>query len=261
MKFYPAFLACLLLAGICAAEPACILYLTGVGCPHCARVDPSVLGDLPLEEDVVVIEYEIWNAPENREVFGRYPEKFWADRGVPQLVFGPGDYVVGDKQILEALPGLAGRVGGECLLLDGPESFSEADLSSLPGSPKIWFKDRVLSKTGNESVGDEVLKAVLFSDDPLGALSALDGVDWVSPEPVGLSGSRVVFPAAARFGGWLFQWNSGAPRSGGDRLEWTSIFMYVTITMEPLMKYLLGFALLVYVYILVQEKRASRRAG
>lgn len=259
---YSCILFFLLLAGSSTAEPVCLLYFTGVGCPHCARSDPVVLGGLPLESDVVVIEYEIWNKPDNRLVMDEYLAVSWVGKGVPELVYGPGDFVVGDKSMLKILPGLIEELGSTsrgCLLLNGSTYFSDVNLSALPGQPTIWFKDRVLIKEEYISGDDTLIKNIFLADDPFFYLADRGDVDWVPPESVGLSGSRIVFPTALRVGGWLFQWNNGVSRSVDSRLEWTSYFTHFMIIMDPLMKYLLGFALIAYVLILVQEKRIAKR--
>jgi len=53
-----------------ASEPVCVVYFTGVGCPHCANTGPVVLGELPAkyEGDFVVIEYEVFDKTENQPV-------------------------------------------------------------------------------------------------------------------------------------------------------------------------------------------------
>lgn len=259
---YSSIVFILLLASSSTAEPVCLLYFTGVGCPHCARADPVVLGGLPLEFDVVVIEYEIWDRPENRMVMDEYRVLSWADQGVPELVYGPGDFMVGDRKILKLLPGLMEELvlkSRGCLLLNGSTYFGDVNLSALHGRPTIWFRDRVLVKEENYSGNDTLIKSIFLADDPSFVLAGRSDVEWVSPKHVGLSGGQIVFPAAVRVGGWLFQWNNGVSRSVDDRFEWTSYFTYFVIIMEPLMKYLLGFALLVYVLILVQEKRIAKR--
>jgi len=129
-----------------AGEPCvCVVYFTGVGCPHCARTDPFVLVGVPRDYGgkFVVIQYEIYQHPENALVFNEYNATYGCGLGIPLVIFGVDDFLVGDLSILA---GLRGKVdgylalgGNELPLADGSSvAFEDLNVEDLLGSPKIW---------------------------------------------------------------------------------------------------------------------------
>lgn len=130
-----------------AADSTCVVYFTGIGCSHCAKVDPVVLEELPGKyPNLVIIEYEIYQQRENAPIFYRYCENYSIpldERGIPFALFDKKTRLVGDRPILKNIEKtLEGKKENSCPLIDGKVvSFEELDLSSLPGKPKIWTKD------------------------------------------------------------------------------------------------------------------------
>jgi len=188
----------------------CAVYFTGIGCPHCAKTDPVVLGSLPLEyQNLVIIEYEIYQQPENAPLIYAYDSYYGSGLGIPLLIFGEGNYIRGDTPILENVEGvIQGMSENPCPLLSGSVSFEELNLSSLPGKPKIWANGRVLIPI-NES--RESLNEALFSQD---VLSSLPRYEVVEPEPVPLSGRYLYFNNAVEVGGWLLEWKEETSEEG-----------------------------------------------
>jgi len=191
----------------------CAVYFTGVGCPHCAKTDPVVLGSLPLEyPNLVIIEYEIYQQPENAPFLYAYNSRYGSGMGIPLLIFGEGNYIRGDTPILENVRGvIQGMSENPCPLILGSVSFEELNLSSLPGKPKIWANGRVLIPI-NES--RESLNEVLFSQD---VLSSLPQYEVVEPEPVPLSGRYLYFERAVKVGGWLLEWEQKTNEDRGNQ--------------------------------------------
>jgi len=75
---------------------------TGVGCTHCAKADPIVLTQLPHEyPNLVVVEYEIYQNKENAPLLYQYDEKYNSGLGIPLLIFGKDDALIGDNPILK----------------------------------------------------------------------------------------------------------------------------------------------------------------
>ncbi|MFH1722469.1 MAG: hypothetical protein ABH950_07700 [Candidatus Altiarchaeota archaeon] len=189
----------------------CVIYFTGIGCPHCAKTDPIVLGKLPLEHmgDFVVIEYEIYQQQENAHVMYDYNTKVNADLGVPQTVFEEGDCVVGDNPIIEKIPQCIKKhqgVGARCQLLDQAVYFNELDVTKLPGSPNIWVGDRILIKKGDSTIDSRVLLDIFLADDIEGQIGKTEEARIIPAESVPLSGSEVSFSKAAELEGWIIQW-------------------------------------------------------
>jgi len=131
----------------------CITYFTGIGCPHCAKADPIVLkNSLNQYPDLVVFEYEIYQQAENASLNYQASESYKTSFGIPRVIFGPENYLVGDQQIINNFNSKIGKSGGrECALIDGKIiSFDDLDLSSLLGRPKIWNQNRILIKNSLE---------------------------------------------------------------------------------------------------------------
>jgi len=131
----------------------CVTYFTGIGCTHCAKTDPIVLNDsLEKYPDLVVFEYEIYQQAENAPLNYQASEAYQTTFGIPRIIFGSEDYLVGDRQIENNMDSTVERLkSNKCPLIDGETtSFNNLDLSLLPGKPKIWHQNRILIKNDLE---------------------------------------------------------------------------------------------------------------
>ncbi len=201
-----------------AMKDVCAVYFTYVGCPHCANSDPVVLSEMTDKySNLVVIEYEFVLNPENSYVVYDYNNEYQSGAGVPMIIFDKSRMIVGDTPILDSVDGFISSGPNGCPLLEGSVDFSSVDINGLPGSPKLWTKDRILIKKG-ETGDNSVLRELIESSD---IQSVLEGVEFVitDPEPVQLSGIKfpqlgvpgtVEFDHAINVGGWKFQWNGDA---------------------------------------------------
>jgi len=205
-------------------ETVCMVYFTGVGCPHCAKTDPIVLGELPTQYNgsFIVIEYEIYQHPENARIMAKYVENYGIGYGVPQMVIGREDAIVGDKPILrhidDMIKGLNGR-GNPCPIITGEKMFSELDLNSIPGKPQIWARNRVLVKNTGQPADDKLLKELVTCEQLDGRLTFVEAFD------IPLSGGKIEFNKAAAVGGWTLLWNDDDCETGDahevtDRWIW-----------------------------------------
>jgi glutaredoxin len=149
-----------------AFSRTCVVYITGIGCPHCAKVDPIIFERFE-ELNLTVIEYEIYKEKENSEIVINYwrnyniPAFYW---GVPFLFFDEKNYIAGDEPIIQNLENYSKRFeGNECLLLNEKKKFEEIDFNSLPGKPKIFYNNRILVK-GSSYLSNEIIKEALNED-------------------------------------------------------------------------------------------------
>jgi len=208
-----------LLAGLApgssAQESVCAVYITGIGCPHCAKVDPLLL-EAKLEENpgLVIIEYEIYQQSENAGLLLDYDSVYGTGFGIPLLVFGKGNSIAGDNSIINNIQGIIDKGANPCPLVSGQEEFGEIDLNELPGSPKIWRKDRVLIADGKSGDSEAIISAFL-SGDVAEALSGL-GYSEKEPVPVPYSGGSLEFENSAKVGGWIIQWNGKSLEPNGQ---------------------------------------------
>jgi hypothetical protein len=205
-------------------KDVCAVYFTYVGCPHCAITDPVVLVDMTEKySNLVVIEYEFVLEPDNSYVLYDYHNEYECGTGVPLVVFGKGKDISGDTPIMRNIEEMIGSEPNGCPLVGGSSAFKDLDITSLPGKPKIWTKDRILIKTGVG--GDkELLKELLITEN---LSHAFEGVEFekTEPEEVLLSGSKfpqlnvrgsVEFEHAIRIGNWIFQWNGEDVQVSGN---------------------------------------------
>lgn len=191
------------------------VYFTGIGCPHCAKTDPVVLGELLKENpDLIIAEYEIYQQPSNAPLLYEYDSQYKTGLGIPLILFNKDNFLRGDAPILDNIKVMLGKVEGNNFpLIDGSSTqFINLDITKLPGQPKIWTKDRILIKIG-EGGDNEVLKKLLNAADPLSVLEKIE-YQVIKPEPAPLSGGKVEFDNAVKIKNsedgktsWLFQWN------------------------------------------------------
>jgi hypothetical protein len=200
-----------------AAEPPngtiTAIYFTGIGCSHCAKVDHVLLGEWLTEHpDLVVIEYEVFQKNENMRILTDLNTRYGSGTGVPILFFSPETWLGGDSSILTGTPAVLrelenNRSARAALLLD----FPSLDITTLPGSPTIWHKDRILMRTGTGN--GEHVKA-LFQAGNISAGLAAAGFSRVEPLSVPISERERSFLQAAEGNGWRIQWNFD--RGDGD---------------------------------------------
>jgi len=127
-------------------KSTCLIYFTGIGCPHCAKTDSFVLEQLPEKyPHLVIIEYEIYQQRENAPFLYDYDNIYHSGLGIPLIIFNKEAFLVGDRPILKNIEELLEeQKGNPCPLINGNSiSFEKLDLSSLPGRPKIWTKDNM----------------------------------------------------------------------------------------------------------------------
>ncbi len=186
----------------------CLVYFTGVGCPHCAKTDPFVL-EKSLQEnpDLIIFEYEIYQNRENGPLLFSYYNNYHSSLGIPQLIFNKNKKIIGDRPILSSFTqSLKESQGNPCPLINGSSSnFEDLNLNLLPGKVKIWRGNRIIIK-GEEKVDSQVLKNLLLSSE-IEKIISQQNYQKVEPVVVALSGKNIHFNNAIKIKDWLFQWN------------------------------------------------------
>ncbi len=190
-------------------EGACAVYFTGVGCPHCAKTDPVVLGDLLNQHpSLIIIEYEIYNQQVNGPLLYQYDEQYGSGLGVPLIIFSEEQNLKGDSPILDNIDGILEALKDNvCLLNNGSEAyFTNLDIASLAGAPKIWHQNKILVKYKEGESDSQLLRQLVLSSN---TDQVLANSDYINVEPVAmpLSGSNVEFEHAVVVDNWLFQWD------------------------------------------------------
>lgn len=249
--------ACLVLVFLCSssaavdAPKACIVYFTGIGCPHCAKADPIVLRDFTrnYNDSLVIIEYEIYRQQENAEVMYDYNTVMETGFGIPKIVFGEV-YFTGDSSILDSLENelhYYTSQGNPCPLLNSVKDFSSIDLNSLPGKPNIWMGDRILiKKEVNSTASSDLLKELLYARNLSAAVEA-KGLQHIEPCNVPISGGEVVFTHAVEVDGWLLEWDGSTISSKGG---WMDPYLGLCV-------FALLLGLVLYFFVMKDKKRGG----
>lgn len=249
--------ASVLASAVCAEEHAvCIVYFTGVGCPHCSKTDPVILGELPVSYNgsLIVIEYEMYQHPENAQLMTEYREKYGIKYGVPQMVVARDFSIVGDKPILDSIKDVVenpGNLGNPCPIIGNEKPFRELDLNKIPGSPQIWVRNRVLARTGAQQADDTLLKKLISCD----TISAVEGVRPVKPFTIPLSGGKIEFNKAVSAGGWTLLWNEdGCEDTEPHKVTGRWIWYYL----EKSYYVVLALGVLFLAYMILYEKKRTK---
>ncbi|HUV42677.1 MAG TPA: hypothetical protein VMY36_02100 [Patescibacteria group bacterium] len=158
-----------------AEEKTCLIYFTGVGCPHCAQVDPVLLKELPKKyPNLVIIEYEIYQQRNNAPLLTKYNEIYGSGLSIPLIIFGKDNFLIGDRPILENIETKLEQLeGNACPLTDGSStSFGDLDISTLPGKPEILSASAgSISVSSGETIQTELTLPKIIS------LAAVDAIN------------------------------------------------------------------------------------
>lgn len=82
----------------------CGIYFTVIGCPHCAKVDPLILNNLPQKyPKLVIIEYVWsgleWKTSDNAKLLSDFAGEYKIKQSVPQLAISNSDVRAGEEEI------------------------------------------------------------------------------------------------------------------------------------------------------------------
>ncbi len=191
--------------------PTMAVYFTGIGCPHCANSDPVILNDFLNEHtDMIIVEYEIYQQPQNAQLLTFYDDKYEVGQYIPLLIFNKDTYLLGDKTINNNLENEYNNNKGNSLPLHFGDSasFKDIDFTQLPLNPKIWKKDRIairLSKSKSNNINN-IIKGFLAEND-LQSIFTESSAVTTTPQPAPLSGSSILYENAVKIDGWFLQWN------------------------------------------------------
>ncbi len=189
-----------------SGEDTFVVYFTGIGCPHCANVDPVLLHDwVNKYSNLYVIEYEIYQKSQNAHLIEKYNQTCNSGYGIPLVIFNKENSLVGDKTILSDFDSYFNKSSGNKILFpDGTEGELE-DIDSLPIYSKIWTKDRIAIKESSGEGGDLLIDFLKGYD--VNEIINNDNAKLTQAESVAFSGSEVTFDNAVNINGWVLQWN------------------------------------------------------
>lgn len=187
-------------------EYICGTYFGGIGCHSCEDVAKIIIDEL-FEQypQLVLIVYELEEEPANAEVIGKYSKKYRVGFMVPILIFNKKVKGAGGKVLKSKCKEMIKQFeSNKCPLADGEVPFDELDISSLPGKPQLWMKDRILIKEGKGEIDDKILHKLLTTDSVYEVIKKIEYKE-VKPENNQLV-DELSYRKAIRIDGWLFQW-------------------------------------------------------
>lgn len=151
----------------CYSPKTCLIYFTGIGCPHCAKVDPHLFYGFVQKNPIVLIEYEVYKDRDNAKVMDWYVSnlvKNFTHAAIPQIYINGSMFLIGDIPILSNLAKYVEKSEGVCELdvirrvLFGGELDRGSDEKWFSGEPKIWYCNRVLVFRKGEKPTEEFFR-------------------------------------------------------------------------------------------------------
>nr|MCK4930303.1 hypothetical protein [Nanoarchaeota archaeon] len=139
--------------------PICAVYFTGIGCPHCAKIEPFVKDLLEEYPNLVLIKYEIYQQQQNAPILDTYISTYGIQPGIPLIIFNKETYLRGDSPILRGMKKTINSMeSNPCPLIDGLSiSFNELDCDTMPGRPEILIgKNKTVGGGSCEEISQEL---------------------------------------------------------------------------------------------------------
>ncbi len=192
-------------------DASCAVYFTGIGCPHCAKVDPVLFEETLPQHNLVIIEYEVYQKKVNAPLIYTYNENYETALGIPQIITNANLYYAGDKSIIEQIDNYeksSAFSDNTCTLPNSTVELNDLDFNELQGQPTLWYQNKVLIKTSNNITSSDTLKQLLNSELNEATIDSILNIDYdfIEAEEIQLSGTSMEFDNALQLKGWILQW-------------------------------------------------------
>ena len=208
-----------------ASDLKTFTYFTGIGCPHCANVSPTLHQKVNTAEGLIMIEYELYREPSNAKILSDYSDRFGFNLAIPLVVYEPQLYDLGDDPILANFDkNIDSTQTSTVQLADKEISWEELTLNDFSGKPKLYGKDRVAIKKNTKDITDEEsikVKEFLTTDDLNTFVTQLSG-GKVTTLQIEYPGGTETYDHGVTIGSWTLLWRGsgeaqiGDPNSVGD---------------------------------------------
>jgi cytochrome c biogenesis protein CcdA len=128
----------------------CAAFFSGIGCPHCANVEPVLKEFLLSHPNFVVLKYEIYNHTDNVPIMDSYLSSYSVPPGIPLMIFSKDVYLRGDSLIIDGLETTFNSLGeNPCPMLDGSFiRYNELNCTQLPGRPEVRIMNETITGGG-----------------------------------------------------------------------------------------------------------------
>lgn len=196
-----------------ASEVKSFTYFTGIGCPHCANVSPTLHDEVNSTDNLLMIEYEIYKEASNAKILSQYSDRFGFSLAIPLTVYEPNVYDLGDSPILKNYKERLLNISSDTIQLeDKSVSWEELSLNDFLGKPKIFGKDRVIVREGSQVLTDEEnikIKEFLLAEDLDEYVVNLSGYK-VDSLTVKYPGGEEIYDNGVKIGAWSLMWRGNA---------------------------------------------------
>jgi hypothetical protein len=152
----------------------------------------------------MVIEYEIYQQKANAPLLMSYDNSYNTGLGIPLLITGDckEKATIGDRDILQNLDKLSSNNKNNYIVLsNNTVPFEQLDFSTLPGLPKVWFKDRIAIKKYLPSKANETIRDFIVNK------TIPENAKPYKNNKVALSGDKVEFENSLEIDGWILMYN------------------------------------------------------
>lgn len=212
-----------MLSVVQASDVKTFIYFTGIGCPHCANVSPTLHNRVNEDTGLLMVEYELYKEASNARILAEYSNRFDFNLAIPLIVYEPQIYDLGDDPIIKNLEtNIAGLDSNILQLADEEIQWEVLSMNDFDGKPKIFGNNRVAVKSTTKEITDEQstqIKDFLTSSNLEQYVSQLPG-DSASDLEVEYPGGTEIYDNGVVIGAWTLLWRGeGKPQITNDATQ------------------------------------------
>lgn len=198
-----------MLSVVQASDVKSFTYFTGIGCPHCANVSPTIHSKINSSDGLLLIEYELYQESSNAKVLANYSDRFGFNLAIPLIVYKPQVFDLGDDSIINNLDANITTLDSDIVQLSDREvNWEDLNINEFIGKPKIFGQNRVAIKNDTKDVTDEqssMIKDFLANNDVNTFVTQLSG-EMVNEFTVEYPGGTETYDNGISLGSWTLLW-------------------------------------------------------
>ncbi len=202
-----------------ASDVKSLTYFTGIGCPHCANVSPTIHSKINSSDGLLMIEYELYKESSNAKVLADYSDRFGFNLAIPLVVYKPQAFDLGDDSIISSIDTQIAALDSNIVQLSDREiRWEDLNINEFTGKPKIFSQNRVAIKNGTKDTTSEensLIKNFLTNNDVNNFVTQLSGgkVDELSVE---YPGGTEIYDNGVSLGSWTLLWRGSGQAQIGE---------------------------------------------
>lgn len=195
-------------------------YFTGIGCPHCSQVSPTLHRNVNSQDGLLMIEYEIYQESSNARTLYNYNSKYGYELAIPLILYAPKDFDQGDTPILDNFDSQIAKLQANTIeLANKTVSWGDLNLNDFEGKVKLLTKDRMAMQSTTKDLTAEqmgLIKEFLVAKDLDTYVQTLQGTK-VKDMTIEYPGGNEIYTRGVNIGSWTLLWrgNSDAQITDG----------------------------------------------